>query len=158
MKRAALALAALTLLMLMPGASAQSWEPAWEADLGPGYITTSPLVDDEHVYVRTSGFWTGDERPEVLAFSHDGEQRWTYRSETTTQHDMAPLVMVEAGSGPCGTWPTLLLVGWADGAFTALHPRTAPCTGRPAQHWTDGASRERRWSMATMWWSQHAPV
>ena len=56
MKRAALALAALTLLMLMPGASAQSWEPAWEADLGPGYITTSPLVDDEHVYVRTSGF------------------------------------------------------------------------------------------------------
>ena len=122
MKRAALALAALTLLMLMPGASAQSWEPAWEADLGPGYITTSPLVDDEHVYVRTSGFWTGDERPEVLAFSHDGEQRWTYRSETTTQHDMAPLVMVEAGSGPCGTWPTLILVGWADGAFTALHP------------------------------------
>ena len=77
MKRAALVLAALTLLMLMPGASAQSWEPAWEADLGPGYITTSPLVDDEHVYVRTSGFWTGAERPEVLAFSHDGEQRWT---------------------------------------------------------------------------------
>ena len=122
MKRAALVLTALTLLMMTPVASAQSWEPAWEVDLGPGYITTSPLVDDDHVYVRTSGFWTGDERPEVLAFSHDGEQRWTYRSETTTQHDMAPLVMVEAGSGPCGTWPTLLLVGWADGAFTALHP------------------------------------
>ena len=27
-----------------------------------------------------------------------------------------------AGSGPCGSWPDLLLVGWADGAFTALHP------------------------------------
>ena len=110
MKRAALMLAALTVLMLAPVASAQSWEPSWETDLGPGYITTSPLVDEEHVYVRTSGFWTGDERPEVMAFSHDGELRWTYRSETTTQHDMAPLVMVEAGSGPCGTWPTLLLV------------------------------------------------
>ena len=26
---------------------------------GTGYITTSPLVDEERVYVRTSGFWTG---------------------------------------------------------------------------------------------------
>lgn len=122
MKRATLLVATLTLLMLSQQVTAQSWNPAWDVDLGPGYITTSPMVDEEQVYVRTSGFWTGDERPEVMAFSHDGEQVWTYRSETTTQHDMAPLVKVEAGSGPCGAWPTLLLVGWADGAFTALHP------------------------------------
>jgi len=121
MKRAPFLVAALALLLLAPLSVAQPWTPAWEANLGPGYITTSPVVDEDHVYVRTSGFWTGEERPEVMAFSHDGEQRWTYRSETTTQHDMAPLVKVEAGSGPCGAWPNLLLVGWANGRFTALH-------------------------------------
>ena len=75
MKRVSLILAVLFLTMLLPQAAAQPWTLTWEANLGPGYITTAPLVDEEHVYVRTSGFWTGEERPEVLAFSHDGEQR-----------------------------------------------------------------------------------
>ena len=138
MKRATVLLAALFLSMLLPQAAAQPWTLKWESNLGPGYITTSPLVDEEHIYVRTSGFWTGEERPEVLAFSHDGEQRWTHRSQTTTQHDMAPLMRVEAGSGPCGAWPDLLLVGWANGSFTSLHPSNGTLywhTNSPVDGW-----------------------
>ena len=107
---------------VVPHASAEPWALEWEQDVGPGYITTSPLVDEERVYVRTSGFWTGEERPEVMAFTHQGALEWSYSSPTTVQHDMAPMLKVGAGSGPCGSWPDLLLVGWADGAFTALHP------------------------------------
>ena len=57
-----------------------------------------------------------------MAFTHQGALEWSYSSPTTVQHDMAPMLKVGAGSGPCGSWPDLLLVGWADGAFTALHP------------------------------------
>ena len=48
------------LAVLSPHASAEPWALEWEQDVGPGYITTSPLVDEERVYVRTSGFWTGE--------------------------------------------------------------------------------------------------
>ena len=58
MKRAAFLLAALVLAVLSPHASAEPWALEWEQDVGPGYITTSPLVDEDRVYVRTSGFWT----------------------------------------------------------------------------------------------------
>jgi hypothetical protein len=112
----------LFLLFCLPHASASTWSPAWEQDIGPGYITTSPVSDGEHVYVRTSGFWTGEERPEVKAFTRDGVEKWSHVSPTTVQHDMSPLLLVEAGSGACGQWPELLLVGWANGDFTALHP------------------------------------
>ena len=57
----------------------------------------------------------------MMAFTHQGALEWSYSSPTTVQHDMAPILKVEAGSGPCGSWRSLL-VGWADGAFTALHP------------------------------------
>ena len=121
MRRSAL-LSALLFASLLASTGGASWTANWSADLGPGYITTSPVVDEERVYVRTSGFWTGTERPEVKAFSHDGSLEWTYRSETTTQHDMSPLVLKSAGTGPCGSWTNLLLVGWANGDFSALHP------------------------------------
>ncbi|MEC8142300.1 MAG: hypothetical protein VX071_02280, partial [Candidatus Thermoplasmatota archaeon] len=47
---------------------------------------------------------------------------WTYTSQTSLQHDMAPLLFAEAGSGTCGAWNDLLLVGWTDGKLTALSP------------------------------------
>jgi hypothetical protein len=112
----------LLLAVFLAPSGAATWKADWSVDLGPGYITTSPVADDERVYVRTSGFWTGTERPEVKAFSHTGSLEWTYRSNATTQHDMAPLVLKNAGTGACGSWPDLLLVGWANGDFTALHP------------------------------------
>ena len=122
MRRSLIFFVGLFLFFFTPYASAATWSPAWEQDVGPGYITTSPVSDGEHVYVRTSGFWTGEERPEVKAFTHEGVPKWTRVSPTTVQHDMSPLLLVEAGNGACGQWPELLLVGWANGDFTALHP------------------------------------
>ena len=120
MRRFALLCSLLFAALLIPAGTAM-FSANWSVDLGPGYITTSPVTDEQRVYVRTSGFWTGAERPEVKAFSYDGSLEWTYRSNTTTQHDMAPLVLKNAGTGSCGSWPDLLLVGWANGDFTALH-------------------------------------
>ena len=33
---------------------------------------------------------------------------------------MSPLLHVEAGSGDCGSWNDMILVGWTDGKVTAL--------------------------------------
>lgn len=113
----------LSALMLF-STSAVASAPAWTADVGPGYITTAPVVGADHVFVRTSGFWTGEERPEVIAFSHDGEERWRFVNSNTVQHDMAPLLLVPSGEGACGVWPDMVLVGWADGRFDALSADT----------------------------------
>ena len=113
----------LLLSLLLPLSASTAPSLAWSLDVGPGYITTSPVVDEDHVYVRTSGFWTGDERPNVLAVNADGTVAWQRTSSTTVQHDMAPLLRVGTGAGACGAWPELLLVGWADGRFEALNPR-----------------------------------
>ena len=107
MRRSVLCGAFLLVLTLLPLTSASVQTPIWTLDVGPGYITTSPVVDDDHVYVRTSGFWTGDERPEVLAVNHQGDVQWRYNSSTTVQHDMAPLLLVDAGEGNCGAWPEI---------------------------------------------------
>lgn len=125
MRRFALLFVFLLVCLGGVSVSSASWTASWSVDLGPGYITTSPVTDDERVYVRTSGFWTGEERPEVRAFDHQGELQWTHRHPTTTQHDMSPLLLVSGGTGPCGSWPDLLLVGWANGQVEALHPSNA---------------------------------
>jgi hypothetical protein len=109
-------------LSLISLTGVQALTPAWTLDVGPGYITTAPVVDDEAIYLRTSGFWTGEERPRVLAVNLDGDVTWSRTNTNTTQHDMAPLVLVGPGTGPCGSWSELLLVGWADGTFEALDP------------------------------------
>ena len=110
------------LLFLLPFAKAES-NHSWEHEFENGYITTQPLLVEDSVFVRTSGFWMGDERPQVSAFEiTSGDELWTYRSETTLQHDMSPLMFVEAGSGVCGVWQDILIVAWADGKVTALDP------------------------------------
>ena len=111
----------LTLFML-PLVQANS-ESSWSHEFDAGYISTQPLVVDDSVYVRTSGFWTGEERPLVAAFElQTGNEIWRYTSQTSLQHDMAPLLFIESGSGTCGAWNDLLLVGWTDGKLTALSP------------------------------------
>jgi len=112
----------LILLASLPSTTASTARPEWTYDVGPGYITTSPVVDEGRVFIRTSGFWTGEERPQVMAFSHEGTLLWEHTNPNSTQHDMAPLMLVPGGEGPCGVWSDLLLVGWADGTFTAHHP------------------------------------
>ena len=110
----------LLLVLLLPFTKAES-NYSWEHEFENGYITTQPLLVEDSVFVRTSGFWMGDERPQVSAFEiTSGDELWTYRSETTLQHDMSPLMFVEAGSGVCGVWQDLLIVAWADGKVTAL--------------------------------------
>ena len=111
----------LLLVLLLPFTKAESTY-SWEHEFGNGYITTQPLIVEDSVYVRTSGFWIGDERPQVSAFDlFSGDELWTFRSETTLQHDMSPLLFIESGSGTCGTWQNLLIVAWADGKVTALN-------------------------------------
>ena len=112
----------LLLLILLPFAKAESTH-SWEHEFDNGYITTQPLLVEDSVFVRTSGFWIGDERPQVSAFEiTSGDELWTYRSETTLQHDMSPLMFVGSGDGVCGSWQDLLIVAWADGKVTALNP------------------------------------
>lgn len=112
----------LLLVLLLPFTKAES-NYSWEHEFENGYITTQPLIIENSVYVRTSGFWIGDERPQVSAFDLvSGDEQWTFRSETTLQHDMSPLLFVESGSGTCGTWQDLLIIAWADGKVTALNP------------------------------------
>mgnify|MGYP001339872172 FL=1 len=112
----------LLLVLLLPFTKAES-NYSWEHEFENGYITTQPLIVEDSVYVRTSGYWIGDERPQVSAFDlFSGDELWTFRSETTLQHDMSPLLFIESGSGTCGTWQNLLIVAWADGKVTALNP------------------------------------
>ena len=112
----------ILILLMLPLVQANS-ESSWSHEFEAGYISTQPLVIDDSVYVRTSGFWTGEERPLVAAFElQTGNEIWTYTSQTSLQHDMAPLLFVKAGSGTCGAWNDLLLAGWTDGKLTALSP------------------------------------
>ena len=109
-------------LFIIPLVQASS-ESSWTHEFESGYISTQPLVVEDSVYVRTSGFWTGEERPIVAAFElQTGKEMWRYISQSSLQHDLAPLLFVEGGSGSCGTWNDLLLVGWTDGKLTAHSP------------------------------------
>lgn len=109
----------LVLVLFLPLAQATT-ESSWTHEFEDGYITTKPLIVDDSVYVRTSGFWTGDTRPVVVAFdTQSGDEHWRFTSQTSLQHDMSPLLYAEQGSGGCGSWQNLLIVGWADGKITA---------------------------------------
>ena len=121
MKRS-LVLSFLLLCLLVPLSSgAEEERSSWEIDLDNGYISTKPIIVDEQVIVRTSGFWTGEDRPHVYAFDIDsGQENWRFRSDESTNHDMSPLLHVDAGNGPCGSWGEMVLVGWTDGKVTAL--------------------------------------
>ena len=109
----------LVFVLFLPLAQATT-ESSWTHEFEDGYITTKPLIVGDSVYVRTSGFWTGDARPVVVAFDvQSGDEHWRYTSQTSLQHDMSPLLHAEQGSGDCGSWQNLLIVGWADGKITA---------------------------------------
>ena len=121
MKRCIL-LVGLLLCLLIPTSTGATEElDYWEVDLENGYISTKPIIIEDQVIVRSSGFWTGEDRPHVYSFDlREGTQNWEYRSNSSTHHDMSPLLHVEAGSGECGSWGEMILVGWTDGKVTAL--------------------------------------
>ncbi len=110
-------------LFILPAVQASSESSSWAHEFESGYITTKPLFVGDDVFVRTSGFWTGDDRPIVAAFDvQTGDEIWTYTSQTSLQFDMSPLLFANNGAGDCGQWSDLLIVGWADGKITAHSP------------------------------------
>ena len=110
-------------LFILPAVQASSEPSSWTHEFESGYITTKPLFVGDDVFVRTSGFWTGDDRPIVAAFDVEtGDEIWTYTSQTSLQFDMSPLLFANNGAGDCGQWSDLLIVGWADGKITAHSP------------------------------------
>ena len=110
-------------LFILPAVQASSESSSWTYEFESGYITTKPLFVGDDVFVRTSGFWTGDDRPIVAAFDVEtSNEIWTYTSQTSLQFDMSPLLFANNGAGDCGQWDDLLIVGWADGKITAHSP------------------------------------
>ena len=99
-----------------------SQEFVWEKDLGEGYITTSPIIHDDSIIVRTSGTWFDESRPMVYSFDFDGNLQWSITGEGNTNHDMTPLHIIPSGEGNCGNWPEILAVAWANGSVQALNP------------------------------------
>ena len=113
----------LTCLMIPNSVANSSNQENWEVDLENGYISTKPIFVDDQVIVRTSGFWTGEDRPHVYSFDvQSGIENWRFSNPNSTNHDMSPLLHINAGQGECGTWSDMILVAWTDGRVTALHP------------------------------------
>lgn len=113
----------LTCLMIPNSVADSSNHENWEVDLENGYISTKPIFVDDQVIVRTSGFWTGEDRPHVYSFDvKSGIENWRFSNPNSTNHDMSPLLHISAGQGECGTWSDMILVAWTDGRVTALSP------------------------------------
>ena len=111
----------LTCLMIPNSVADSSNQESWEVDLENGYISTKPIFVDDQVIVRTSGFWTGEDRPHVYSFDViSGIENWRFSNPNSTNHDMSPLLHINAGQGECGTWSDMILVAWTDGKVTAL--------------------------------------
>ena len=101
-----------------------SQELVWEKDLGESYITTTPIIYDDSIIVRTSGTWFDESRPMVSSFDFDGNLQWSITGEGSTNHDMTPLHIISSGEGNCGNWPEMLAVAWANGSVQAVNPKT----------------------------------
>ena len=111
-------------LFILPAVQASSESSSWTYEFESGYTpATKPLFVGDDVFVRTSGFWTGHDRPIVAAFDVEtSNEIWTYTSQTSLQFDMSPLLFANNRAGDCGQWDDLLIVGWADGKITAHSP------------------------------------
>lgn len=124
MKRILLLSIAILFCILIPQNSIADHDTKnhyWELDLDNGFISTKPIIIGDSVIVRTSGFWTGEDRPKVYSFDlQTGEENWRYTNDFSTNHDLSPLVFVQSDSGDCGSWDNMVIVGWTDGRVTAL--------------------------------------
>ena len=123
MRQILVALCLLTCLLIPHSIADSGTQENWEVDLKNGYISTKPIFVDDQVIVRTSGFWTGSDRPHVYSFDvRSGIENWRFSNPNSTNHDMSPLLHISSGQGECGTWSDMILVAWTDGRVTALHP------------------------------------
>ena len=102
----------LLALFLLPCASAS-------ITVSGGYVSTAPVVGEDQVLIRSSGTFDGTAPPMVRAYAENGAVRWVIEGPPTAQPDMADLVHVKAGEGPCGSWPDHLLIAWSSGLLEA---------------------------------------
>ena len=87
-----------------------------------GYVSTAPLVVEDHVLIRSSGTFDGSTPPMVRAYGQNGTVHWVIEGKATTQPDMADLVLMPAGSSPCGAWPEQIIIAWSSGLLEARTP------------------------------------
>ena len=99
-------------LLLAPLASASFTVPG-------GYVSTAPLVVDDHVLIRSSGTFDGTSPPMVRAYAEDGAVKWVIEGKATMQPDMADVVLMPAGSSACGAWPEQVIIAWSSGLLEA---------------------------------------
>ena len=102
----------LLALLLAPFASAGLTVPG-------GYVSTAPLVVDDHVLIRSSGTFDGTTPPMVRAYGEGGAVNWVIEGKSTIQPDMAELVIMPAGTSDCGAWPDQVIIAWSSGLLEA---------------------------------------
>ena len=91
MKQILVVFCLLACLMIPQSTAEVELRDSWEVDLQNGYISTKPIFVENQVIVRTSGFWTGEERPHVYAFDvQTGVENWRFINSNSTNHDMSP--------------------------------------------------------------------
>jgi len=100
------------------------FDAQWAQQFGGGYVTTAPIIDNATLFVRTSGMWVGQDRPQVFAYELTGKELWNNTNQNATQHDMSPLKIIEAGQGQCGNWSKQLIIAWSDGLIESVEPLT----------------------------------
>ena len=107
----------LLALFLLPCVSASINVPG-------GYVSTGPLVSEDHVFIRSSGTFDGSAPPMVRAYGENATLHWVIEGPATSQPDMADVVHVEGGMGPCGTWSDRIIIAWSSGLLEARVPDT----------------------------------
>ncbi|MAI09409.1 MAG: hypothetical protein CMA08_02355 [Euryarchaeota archaeon] len=107
----------LLALFLLPCVSASINVPG-------GYVSTAPLVSEDHVLIRSSGTFDGSAPPMVRAYGENATLHWVIEGPATSQPDMADVVHVEGGTGPCGTWSDRIVIAWSSGLLEARAPDT----------------------------------
>ncbi|DAC36145.1 MAG TPA: hypothetical protein D7I05_00245, partial [Candidatus Poseidoniales archaeon] len=106
---------ALLAVTLLPFASASMTVPG-------GYVSTAPLVVDDAVLIRSSATFDGTSPPMLRAYGENGTVRWAIEGPSTTQPDMAEVLLVPAGQATCGAWPEHLIIAWSSGLLEARTP------------------------------------
>ena len=134
--RKILLILALVVILLSPASQAatadtpdgQEFTLQWSIDYGEVMVSTKPIISDEAIYLRTSSSNLASGTPAVYSLDFEGAENWRIENPNSLRHDMSPLHFVEAGSGSCGNWPAMILVGWSDGLFQAVDAKTGDIT------------------------------
>ena len=90
-----------------------------------GYVSTAPLVVDDHVLIRSSGTFDGTIPPMVRAYGEGGAVNWVIEGKSTIQPDMAELVIMPAGASTVERGQIEVIIAWSSGRFEPITDRLA---------------------------------